>query len=184
MLNANERVNERLATKQYEWLVEELKNNDSTWTIVAMHQPMYSPGRWGSRPDSTATSLGLRGQMKKLFADYGVDLVLQGHDHVVSRTFPIDAAGEPTTETWQTVDGVEYSVDPDGVIYVMNGPGGDQARAPVEEAETKYYHYKLSSFAKSWGEITIDGNQLTLTAQYATATGSTVYKKWGIMKSE
>jgi 3',5'-cyclic AMP phosphodiesterase CpdA len=186
MLNANDRVSERIALKQYEWLVEELKNNDSTWTIVAMHQPMYSPGRWGSgsTPGDTATSLGLRAQMKKLFADYGVDLVLQGHDHVVSRTFPINASGEPMKETWQEVDGVQYSVDPDGVIYVMNGPSGNQARTPVAEAEAKYYDYKLSSFAKSWGEITIDGNQLTLTAQYVSGSGSTVYKKWGIMKSE
>lgn len=185
MLNANARVGSKLAAAQYEWLENELKNNDATWTIVAMHQPMYSPGKWGSGAGYDGVSKALRAQLRGLFAEYGVDLVLQGHDHVISRTHPINGLGEPTEETWQEVGGVKYSVDPDGVIYVMNGPAGGQTRTPEAAAESEYYQYMKGSNARSYAEITIDGNKLTLSAKSIGGSGSTAYAgcTWGIQKS-
>ena len=50
------------------------------WTIVSMHHPVYSPGNGhGSEP-------GFRPRLPRLFRKRGVDLVLQGHDHVYAVT--------------------------------------------------------------------------------------------------
>ena len=184
MLNTNDlQGNNQLKSEQYDWLVNELQNNSSRWTIVAMHNPMYSVGKWGSDPDRNQICLALRQQLNGLFARYGVDLVLQGHDHTISRTYPIDEVGKVTEENWQIFDEIEYSINPLGVIYVMNGPAGGTENSPFTTYDNSYYSYARASYSSSWADIQIDGNTLTVTVQYATATGVHTYKQWGIQKS-
>ena len=188
MLNANDRDSSRqLKKEQYDWLVSELENNTATWTIVAMHQPCYSPGGYGSQLDGNknAVALALQAQLRPVFAQYGVDLVLQGHDHVVSRTHAINSVGNVVAETWNTVDSINYSVDPDGVIYLETGPGGNQTRGPVSDADASLYKYMVSSKASSWSEISIDGNRLTVSVKYSTGTSTVSYDgcTWGIEKT-
>lgn len=179
MLNTS---NDKLDVEQYQWLESELKNNTSVWTIVATHQPLYSPGRWGSNTDNAAT-LALRSQLQKLLAEYGVDIVLQGHDHVISRTYPIDAWGAVQTETWTTVDDVEYTVNPKGVIYMENGPAGDQSRTLNQYADLSLYHYAEASKVRSWAEFSVDGNMLTISVKYSLGSQVKLYCQWGIQKS-
>jgi 3',5'-cyclic AMP phosphodiesterase CpdA len=50
------------------------------WTIVSMHHPVYSPG------DGHGSEPGLRPALPRLFRKRGVDLVLQGHDHLYAVT--------------------------------------------------------------------------------------------------
>jgi 3',5'-cyclic AMP phosphodiesterase CpdA len=47
------------------------------WTVVVFHHPVFSPGLHGSTP-------GLRPKLPRLFDRRGVDLVLNGHDHIYS----------------------------------------------------------------------------------------------------
>lgn len=171
-----------LSDAQLAWLKDELQNNTADWTIVAMHYPMFSAGRYGSLPELKSTSLAIRRQLHGIFLQYGVDVVLQGHDHVVSRTKAIGENNVALTETWQTIDGVQYSVDPQGVIYTMTGTSGIQTRGPVSEAEN-IYHFKLTSNKSSWTEYSINGNQMTVTVKYASADGVKQYAQWGITKS-
>jgi 3',5'-cyclic AMP phosphodiesterase CpdA len=140
-------------------------------------------GKWGSNPDQKTICLALRAQLQGIFANYGVDVVLQGHDHTVSRTYPINAQGKITQENEQTVNGVKYSIDPSGVIYVMNGPAGSQTRSPHERYDRTAYYYAKSSLMCSWADFSIDGNTLTVTAQYVSGTGVSEYAKWGIQKT-
>ncbi|WP_181407553.1 metallophosphoesterase family protein [Nocardioides sambongensis] len=60
------------------WLKRLLADNPNTWTVVTFHQPMFSntDGR-----DNIAT----RTLWLPIFEKYGVDLVLQGHDHTYAR---------------------------------------------------------------------------------------------------
>ncbi len=184
MLNTNRLTGTSLTQDQYDWLVKELKSNTATWTIVALHNPLYSAGKYGSNPDYNSISVGLRTQLQKIFAEYGVDIVLQGHDHLVSRTLPIDGNGKTSTETWQTVNGIRYTVDPNGVLYVMNGPAGDQTRAKSDYAKSALYDYIYSSKACSWAELEIDGNRLTVTVKYTDGSTVSEYCKWGILKTK
>jgi len=182
MLNTNDLKNNKLKDAQYDWLINELENNTSTWTVVAMHNPMYSVGKYGSDPGRKGVCLALRGQLQGVFARYGVDIVLQGHDHVISRTYPIDATGNPKSEEFVTENGVQYSVDPSGVIYVMHGPASNQVRSPYATDDT-IYKYQRYSEARSWAEFTVDGNKMVVSVNHYDGTIKKNYMTWGIQKS-
>lgn len=181
MLNTNDLEDNRLKAEQYDWLIGELENNTSKWTIVSMHNPMYSVGKYGADETRNAIALALREQLQGVFAEYGVDLVLQAHDHAVSRTYPIDADGNPTVENTESFGGVEYIRDPDGVIYVMNGPAGTQQRAPVAIDET-LYAVAEAGYKASWAEITVTEDTLTVTVKQHTGSVVKVYYSFGIKK--
>ena len=182
MLNTNDLADNRLKDEQYDWLISELETNTARWTIVSMHNPMYSVGKYGADETRNAIAIALRDQLCQVFAEYGVDLVLQAHDHAISRTYPIDADGAPTAETTETIDGVPYIVDPDGVIYVMNGPAGTQQRAPVAIDES-LYAYAESGRVASYAEITVTEDTITVTVKRLTGASEIVYYTWGIKKS-
>lgn len=177
MLNTNSNGENALETAQYEWLIEELENNDSTWTIVAMHCPVYSVGHHAADPAKNAQTLALQAQLKGVFAEYGVDLVLQGHDHLLSRTKPIGANGVAVEETWKTENGIEYSIDPNGVIYAMSGTTGTSSASIV--GDTADYLYAIGGGTGVWSNITIDGNTLTYEAKVVGGTT----RQWGIKKT-
>jgi len=63
---------------QLHWLKGLLRDNPQLWTVVTMHHPVYSTSK--NRGDQELISL-----LKPLFDRYGVDLVLQGHDHTYAR---------------------------------------------------------------------------------------------------
>ena len=182
MLNTNNLTSNKLETAQYNWLLDELKNNDCTWTFVALHNPIYSAGKYGADPSRNAISLALRKQLQGIFVEYGVDVVFQGHDHLVSKTFALDAAGTKVTESTETIDGISYTVDPAGVIYIMSGPAGAQTRSP-HKIDDKLYDYALTSNASSWSQLTIDGNTLTVSMNYVKTGVVTNYRSWGIKKT-
>lgn len=183
MLNTNAVYQNQLKQEQYDWLIGELENNDCSWTIVAMHNPMYSRGKYGSDSSRNALALGLRAQLKGIFAQYGVDIVLQAHDHLVTRTYPIDALGNITTEAWETDNGVEYTVNPNGVIYMMNGPAGNQSRSDIFSVETELYKYAYASQSRSWADFEISGNVLKVAIKYYDGEQVKTYTTWGIKKN-
>ena len=71
-------VDKHLARRQAEWLETVLQNNPHPWTIVTMHHPIYSTRYGRDNPR-------LRKLLQPLFETYGVDVVLQGHDHTYGR---------------------------------------------------------------------------------------------------
>jgi Calcineurin-like phosphoesterase len=79
---------------QTSWLRRRLATSDNEWQIVVFHQPAYSCSRHGSTQEVIDTWV-------PLFRRFGVDLVLNGHDHLYQR---FAAEG--------------------GVTYVVTGGGG------------------------------------------------------------
>lgn len=64
------------------WLEERLRSNRQRWTVVSFHFPTFtSADRFPSSNPIVRTAFG------DLIEQHGVDLVLQGHDHVYSRGF-------------------------------------------------------------------------------------------------
>ncbi len=183
VLNTNLLENNCLPEEQYDFLVDALETNDKTWTIVSLHNPLFSVGNYGSTRNTVA--LALRDQLSDLFAEYGVDLVIQGHDHTLSKTHPIGEGATVTTPTTELANGIIYAVDPEGPIYIMNGPSGHQTRNPEASYEEEFYEYATSSVACSFAEYTIEGNRLTVSVKYYDATSGTAetYTEWGIIKN-
>ncbi len=181
IINTNDLSSDRLPTEQYSWLVDELKNNDARWTIVTMHCPMYSIGTYGTTKGEISRSL--RSQLNDIFVEYGVDLVIQGHDHTLSKTFPIGKNSEVVKAETQKINGINYSIDPQGPIYIMNGAtGSDKGRSPSDEYETEFYEYAESGPSNAWAQYTITDQSIVVRVKYLSSNVSTI-KTWGIMKN-
>lgn len=65
--------------EQLAFLEQTLRTSDATWTVAAMHHPMFSAGYHGS-------SLDVRDAFAPVLTRYRVPLVLAGHDHDYQRT--------------------------------------------------------------------------------------------------
>jgi acid phosphatase type 7 len=74
MLNGNERLED-----QARWLEDVLSDHPQPWTIAAIHQPIYSTGKYRNQTH-------LQDLFVPIFDKYRVDLVLQGHDHTYGRS--------------------------------------------------------------------------------------------------
>ena len=62
---------------QRHWLEEQLSKSTARWKIVVLHHPLYSLKGYNN--------LIQRWAFKDLIENYGVDLVLQGHEHAYGR---------------------------------------------------------------------------------------------------
>jgi 3',5'-cyclic AMP phosphodiesterase CpdA len=181
-LNTNDAFgsSKKLSDEQYNWLVEQLETNDKKWLIVGMHHGMYSVGSWGNDSRIVHITKGLRNQLSDLFAQYGVDLVLQGHDHTYSYTYPI-AEGHTALQDAPTEG--DYFVNPQGVVYGMHGPAGDQPSDPWETYEEEYYKFAGRGEESSWAEVTVEEDRLTVTVKRYVAGAAEIVTTYGIIKN-
>ncbi|MBR4283004.1 MAG: metallophosphoesterase, partial [Clostridia bacterium] len=95
-----------LLEAQRQWLINDLEaNRNAKWTVVMIHEPVYHRlGGVESRPE-----------LGDVFESYGVDLVIQGHSHLVTRTYPMKN-GEIVTKN--VTDNIEKGT---GTIYTTIG---------------------------------------------------------------
>ncbi|MBM5800534.1 MAG: metallophosphoesterase [Cyanobacteria bacterium K_DeepCast_35m_m2_023] len=84
---------------QLPWLKQALAASTAPWKVVVGHHPIYSAGLYGDDP-------ALINRLTPLFARYGVQLYINGHEHNYERTKPI--AGT----TYLTVGGGGASLRP------------------------------------------------------------------------
>ncbi len=196
-LDTNTLTNNKLNDEQMAWLESVLDNNDKTWTIVNMHVPLYSAAEWGQNTARNQITLALQEQLADFFYEKGVDLVIQAHDHVIQRTNAIKGYGSsqnPIVDSnpiIDTVDGVPYKVNPDGVCYMMNGSAGVSQKGNylASGTEPDYYEIVMAWQTVAWAEIEIDGNTLTVTQKtynYSQNTQTYTLKTldtWGIKKT-
>ncbi|HYR69248.1 MAG TPA: FlgD immunoglobulin-like domain containing protein, partial [Candidatus Dormibacteraeota bacterium] len=138
------------------WLASDLAATNKQWKIVFFHVPMYS--NLGAHGDDATIAAALG----PIFDKYGVDLVLQGHNHYYTRTYPI-AAGAPVDQVQEP----DYQ-NPKGTIYIVTGGGGRALYAlstsPVYEA------YSLSAFHVTVVDVTTN----TLGLQAVARDGSVI----------
>ena len=135
VLNTNDDEDDKLGDAQIEWLKNDIKSSDAKWKIVVLHKALYSNGSHFDDSDIE----GFRKQLGTLLPYLGVDLVLQGHDHVYLRTDAMAAnAVIPSATTVAEYDGLEYYVkhDPKGTIYSICGTSGVKVYQTKEESET------------------------------------------------
>jgi hypothetical protein len=91
------------------WLDDRLAAAESSpWTVVVFHQPPFSPGT------EHGSSLDLRAALARRLSDAGVDLVINGHEHLYGRAAV------------------------DGVTYVVTGGGGRDLTPCVDPLPEPY----------------------------------------------
>ncbi len=65
-----------------QWLRQDLASSTADWQVVVSHLPLYAV-------HSDTNAQKMQDAWREIFEDYGVDLVLEGHQHVYSRSFPL-----------------------------------------------------------------------------------------------
>ena len=79
-------------TTQRSWLKRQLEASTAKWKIVVLHHPLFSI--------KGNNNLIQRWMFDDLIEDYGVDLVLQGHEHAYARMTRHDDNGQPVTPVY------------------------------------------------------------------------------------
>ncbi|MBK8504060.1 MAG: metallophosphoesterase family protein [Saprospiraceae bacterium] len=90
---------------QKSWLDSLLKINQAPWVVVTLHYPVFS-----TKPERD--NVELRAHFKPIFDQYGVDIVLQGHDHAYGRGMAANVA-----------DGQNTRDQKSGTMYVVSISG-------------------------------------------------------------
>ena len=124
------------------WLEEVLKKNKEKWTIVTHHHPIYS------------TSLGrdnekIRQAFQPIYEKYGVDIVLQGHDHTYGRGHNLNFGGNKKNDQ--------------GPMYVVSVSGPKMYELGLDE-----WLERAASNTQLYQIIEVMGNQLVYKA-YTTS---------------
>jgi len=113
--------------EQTAWLATDLASAGAAgadFILVSFHHPSYSAGYYAGFPRT-------REQWSALFERHRVDLVLNGHNHVYQRSYPV-VDGEPLVPDSTGHQSAAPAVfrAGEGIIYCVTGGGG----APLYEA--------------------------------------------------
>ncbi len=125
------------------WLRQVLESNPNSFTIVVQHQNVYSIAH-----DRDYTEL--RSALVPLFDRYGVDLVLQGHDHAYGRTHKV-RGDAPVADSEA------------GTIYVTSVSGPKMYELTAID-KTRRLMAKLATDVQIYQVVRVEGNQLTFRA--------------------
>lgn len=123
MLNTNDIEDDKLSQTQLDWLVNDLEKSEADYKVVVMHKSLYSQGSHSYDKDV----VGMREQLTPIFSEYGVNLVLAGHDHTYNETYYLDKDGNKIT----TDANGKNEIGKEGTLYVTMGTMGE-----------KFYNYK------------------------------------------
>ena len=163
------------------------------WTVVTFHQPPYSVFR--------ATNLGEKQQIIAnwipQFERLGVDVVLNGHCHVFSRTHQMFQNAPQLTQNWVQLDGTvvrgtnptSVVYNPTGIVYIafnsMSGSGFRNVRNMGGRNYISAYNQNFRrnfsvidvtnySFAVHTYQINDDGVSITLVDTYTLVRGGSL----------
>ena len=167
-------------SEQYNFIKQDLEkasqNEDTNWIIVSTYKPLYSS------PSEHPAEESLRDTYNPLFEKYGVDLVLNGHNHNYQRTYPLtynpNESAKPTTTSELSTG---YNRGNDGIVFTTVGTGG----VNFYSLEGKN-PYVANQFAGKFGFLDIDisnGNPHTkLTGTFYDNKGSEIADEFTIEK--
>ena len=145
---------------QYRFVRDDLEkasmNKNIDWIIVLFHKPMYSS------ISKQFEEYIIRDKYQNIFDKYHVDLVIQGHNHIYARTFPLSL--NPSNIAEPIVDKISDNMNnnntftnTNGTIFLVVGIGGGELHRIVEEP-----YYVANQYNKGFGfvDLKIDGKRL------------------------
>jgi 3',5'-cyclic AMP phosphodiesterase CpdA len=109
VLSLNSNVASEAGSEQGEWIRRELEAKNARCSLAYFHHPLVSSGPNGDTP-------ALRG-LWEVLSQYGVDVVLNGHEHLYERLAPMTPAGDRDAAH--------------GIRQFTIGTGGAQLSQPV-----------------------------------------------------
>ena len=149
----------KVDNEQYQFVLEDLEktsqNKEIDWIFVMFHKPMYSP------LSKQFEEYIIRDKYQPLFDKYGVDLVIQGHNHIYSRTLPLSLnkldISKPIVDQSGSSNHNNIFTNPNGTIFLVVGVGGDE----LHRIDNVPY-YVANQYNKGFGfvDLKIDGKRL------------------------
>ena len=135
--------------EQTEYIREKLTNSDAKWKIVTNHHSVFSPAE--GRDFEYARKV-----WKPMFEKYGVDLVLNGHDHTYARGHtPVKSQNVNESGIFKT-------------LYVTSVSGPKQYKLDKDQIKNYeidgYKSDKMGEETQFFQVINIDSNKLTYSA--------------------
>ncbi|OQA69871.1 MAG: Alkaline phosphatase precursor [Firmicutes bacterium ADurb.Bin262] len=176
VLNTNDLSEDgALSDGQLAWLKADTAASGAQWKIVSLHKAMYSNGSHYDDSDVKA----LRKQLASLMPQLGIDLVLQGHDHVYLRTGVMSGNKVVISETRQLAfDGRNYQakIEPEGTVYAISACAGVKYYPPKSALMTRLQFPKAERTAAVelpvFSAVQIEGSTLYFDA-YTVDNGKT-----------
>ncbi len=131
------------------------KNPAAKWRIVSFHHSVYSEADHYADPDI----LDRRATYPPVFERYGIDLVLAGHDHAYTRTFPM-AKGKPVAG----IDPAATSVtNPGGVVYfTLSSASGSKYYDWKDSTPEPFSAARWQAKVPSFSYVSVNGNTLVV----------------------
>ncbi|KHD34892.1 phosphohydrolase [Clostridium acetobutylicum] len=133
MLNSND-MNEA----EHEAFIKDAinKNPNVTWKVAVLHHSVYS-----SADHETDTDIiQRRSDLPPIFDEFGIDVVLDGHDHCYTRSYQMKG-GQALKD--QTVDKDGRIINPKGTLYITaNSASGSKYYEMKEPNQNNYYEAK------------------------------------------
>lgn len=148
VLNSN-----REQEAQAEWLHEVLADNPNRWTVITHHHPIFSASEGRDNPE-------LRALWQPIYDQYGVDLVMTGHDHTYARS--------------NLVSGESVQEGPAGTVYVVSVSG-----PKMYEVDREDWMVRAAERTQLFQVVTIDGDELLFSSY--TARGE-LYDRFRLRK--
>jgi tartrate-resistant acid phosphatase type 5 len=122
------------SSKQADWLKKGLEASVSAWNIVYMHYPPYSSGTHGSTD-----------WMRWLYAEWGADVVMAGHDHTYER------------------------LEEGGLTYFVNGLGGMGRYEFLHSVPGSLVRYN-----SDYGAMRVEATETQMKLEFITRMGDVV----------
>ena len=135
---------------QRQWLKEKLEASTAKWKIVVLHHPLYSIR-------GSMNNLIQRWMFNDLVKDYGVDIVLQGHEHAYARMTTSSRAGRCSDCQLSTVN-CQLSTP----IYTISHCSPKSYRIEFDDKFDKF-----GSGSRYYQKVRTHGDTLFLTARDA-----------------
>lgn len=185
VLNSNEDEDNGISQKQIEWMKADVNASDARWKFVMLHKAPYSNGSHYDDDDV----IELRKTLSTLMPELGIDMVLQGHDHVYLRTDAMN--NNEVVEVYEmSVDnnGKTYTakVNPDGTIYAIDGCSGVKYYQTKDPADTDELFPRAEAIVDAtypiFASIRIEGDSLYFDSYGITDKGTECIDSFAIVK--
>jgi acid phosphatase type 7 len=127
------------------WLRNELETIKPACTLAYWHRPLFSSGPNGSQRDATVVGLW------RALEEFGVDVVLNGHDHMYERFAPQDVDGRART------NGIRQFIAGTGGAHLYT-PGAPKANSEQRASVYGILAISLAPNAYHWNFAAADNS--------------------------
>lgn len=139
------------------------ENQDCDWHILVFHEAMFSQGTHSITINTRSMRSRLVPKLAELDQEYGIDLVLNAHDHSYGRTYTMQGLTPLVTETAES-----EIVNPDGIIYVTANTGSGVKYYEPQTIDYSYLAVRNQEYTPNISYIHIDTSAYEATLHMTT----------------